>query len=137
LQAVVLATVQGLTEVLPVSSSGHLAIVSRVFFSGDAGASFTAVTQLGNEAAVLVYFARDIGRIARAWFNGLFVAAHRDTVDYRMGWYVILGAAKCLARVPCVFRSGATISAGLFVGLDGEPAARFAFPLGTGMVAAT
>lgn len=72
-----------------------VAIVSRGFFSGDAGASFTAVTQLGNEAAVLVYFARDIRRIARAWFNGLFVVAHR------------------------------------------EPAAGFAFLLGTGMVAAT
>ena len=68
-QVVVLAVVQGLTEFLPVSSSGHLAIVSRVFFAGDAGASFTAVTQLGTEAAVLVYFARDIVRIVAAWFQ--------------------------------------------------------------------
>src|SRR5258708_33426408 len=89
-QAVVLSVVQGLTEFLPVSSSGHLAIVSRVFFADDAGASFTAVTQLGTEFAVLLYFARDIGRILKAWFNGLFVAAHR-TVDYWMGWYVIIG----------------------------------------------
>ena len=91
LQVVVLSVVQGLTEFLPVSSSGHLAIVSRVFFAGDAGASFTAVSQLGTEAAVLVYFARDIGRILKAWFNGLFVKAHRDNADYRMGWYVIIG----------------------------------------------
>ena len=90
LQVVVLSVVQGLTEFLPVSSSGHLAIVSRVFFADDAGASFTAVTQLGTELAVLLYFARDIGRILKAWFNGLFVAAHRS-LDYWMGWYVIIG----------------------------------------------
>ena len=89
-QVVVLSVVQGLTEFLPVSSSGHLAIVSRIFFSGDAGASFTAVSQLGTEAAVLVYFARDIVRILKAWFNGLFVKSHRDA-DYRLGWYVIIG----------------------------------------------
>ncbi len=89
-QVVVLAVVQGLTEFLPVSSSGHLAIVSRVFFADDAGASFTAVTQLGTEAAVLVYFARDIARIVTAWFSGLRNAAHR-TADYRLGWYVIIG----------------------------------------------
>ena len=89
-QVIVLAILQGLTEFLPVSSSGHLAIASRVFFTEDAGASFTAVTQLGTEVAVLVYFARDIGRILKAWFNGLFVAAHR-TADYWLGWWVIIG----------------------------------------------
>ncbi len=138
---------------------------------------------------MLVYFARDIGRIVKAWFNGLFVAAHRN-VDYRMGWYVIIGTipigvlgllfkdeirtgarnlwliatalivfsaviaaaeyfgrqtrhveqltwrtasssglAQCLALVPGVSRSGATISAGLFLGLDRELAARFGFLL--------
>lgn len=66
-QVIVLAAAQGLTEFLPVSSSGHLAIVSRIFFSGDAGASFTAVSQLGTEAAVVIYFARDIVRILSAW----------------------------------------------------------------------
>jgi len=90
-QVIVLSVVQGLTEFLPVSSSGHLAIVSRVFFADDAGASFTAVTQLGTELAVLVYFARDIVRIVKAWFNGLFVAAHRNA-DYRLGWFVIIGS---------------------------------------------
>jgi undecaprenyl-diphosphatase len=188
-QVVDLAVVQGLTEFLPVSSSGHLAIVSRVFFGGDAGASFTAVSQLGTEAAVLVYFARDIVRIVRAWFNGLVVTTHRN-VDYRLGWYVIIGtipicvlglvftdlirsgarnlwvvatalvvfsaviaaaerfgsqnrhveqlnwrdavlvgAAQTLALVPGVSRSGATISAGLFLGLERELAARFGFLL--------
>src|ERR1700761_5261994 len=92
-QVIALAVVQGLTEFLPVSSSGHLAIVSRIFFAGDAGASFTAVSQLGTEAAVLVYFARDIARIVKAWLHGLvkgLEAWHRDA-DYRLGWYVIIG----------------------------------------------
>src|SRR6201999_2087056 len=93
-QVVVLAVVQGLTEFLPVSSSGHLAIVSRVFFADDAGASFTAVTQLGTEAAVLVYFARDIARIVVAWFRGLSAGrgpnAHRNA-DYWLGCFVMDG----------------------------------------------
>ena len=70
-QALVLGLVQGLTEFLPISSSAHLRIVSGVFFGDDAGASFTAVTQLGTEAAVLVYFAKDIQRIVVAWFTTL------------------------------------------------------------------
>jgi undecaprenyl-diphosphatase len=192
-QVVDLAVVQGLTEFLPVSSSGHLAIVSRLLFGGDAGASFTAVSQLGTEAAVLVYFGRDIARIFKAWFRGLFkgpfVTAHRDA-DYRLGWYVIIGTipicvlgllftglirsgarnlwlvatalvvfsaviaaaerfgsqnrrteqlnwrdavvvgvAQTLALVPGVSRSGATISAGLFLGLERDLAARFGFLL--------
>ena len=190
LQVVVLSAVQGLTEFLPISSSGHLAIVSRIFFGADAGASFTAVSQLGTEAAVLVYFGRDIIRILKAWFAGVFDKAHRDNVDYRMGWYVIIGTipivllgvafkdqirsevrnlwviatamlvfsaviaaaeyfgrqnrhaeqltwrdgllvglAQCLALVPGVSRSGSTISAGLFLGLDRALAARFGFLL--------
>ncbi len=88
-QAIVLGIVQGLTEFLPVSSSAHLRIVSGIFYGDDAGASFTAVTQLGTEAAVLVYFARDIGRIIVAWFRGLLNPEQRD-LDYRMGWYVII-----------------------------------------------
>jgi undecaprenyl-diphosphatase len=90
LQVVVLSIVQGLTEFLPVSSSGHLAIVSTVFFDRDAGASFTAVIQIGTEIAVLIYFARDIGRIVVAWFAGLTDGTRR-TADYWLGWWVILG----------------------------------------------
>src|SRR5690625_5572618 len=96
-QVIVLAVVQGLTEFLPVSSSGHLALVSRLFFAGDAGASFTAVTQLGTEVAVLVYFARDIARIATGWLSGVASAVAKTPLgadrqaDYRMGWYVIIG----------------------------------------------
>ncbi len=198
LQVVVLSIVQGLTEFLPISSSSHLAIVSRVFFSADAGASFTAVSQLGTEFAVVVFFARDIWRILKAWFNGLFVKAHRDNIDYRMGWYVIIGTipivvigvafkevirgevrnlwiiatamlvfsaviaaaeyfgkqirhleqltwkdgltvglAQCLALIPGVSRSGSTISAGLFLGIDRPLSARFGFLLGIPAVLAS
>src|SRR6476659_10418248 len=91
LQVVVLSVVQGLTEFLPVSSSGHLAIVSEAFFGRDAGASFTAVIQIGTEIAVLIYFARDIVRIAKAWFIGLLDKAKRSP-DYWLGWWVILGS---------------------------------------------
>ncbi|AYF79214.1 undecaprenyl-diphosphate phosphatase [Nocardia yunnanensis] len=82
-QALVLGVVQGLTEFLPISSSAHLRITSAVFFGDDAGASFTAVTQLGTEAAVLVYFARDIGRIVTAWTTTVwsrYVVRQRETV---------------------------------------------------------
>ena len=91
IEAIVLGLVQGLTEFLPVSSSGHLRITSELFFGRDAGASFTAVTQLGTEAAVLIYFAKDIWRIVRTWFVGLVDRSVRSSLDYRMGWYVIVG----------------------------------------------
>ncbi|MHA2788986.1 undecaprenyl-diphosphate phosphatase [Corynebacterium sp. S7] len=89
-QVIVLSVVQGLTEFLPVSSSGHLRIISQLFWGEDAGASFTAVVQLGTEAAVLVFFAKDIWRILTAWFAGLFKKDRRGQ-DYRMGWMVIVG----------------------------------------------
>ncbi|WP_114452151.1 undecaprenyl-diphosphate phosphatase [Halopolyspora algeriensis] len=92
LQAVVLAVVQGLTEFLPVSSSGHLRIVSQLFFGADAGASFTAVTQLGTELAVVIYFFGDIARLVTTWFRGFGDAAVRRTQDYRLAWYVIVGS---------------------------------------------
>ncbi|MBB5916496.1 undecaprenyl-diphosphatase [Nocardia transvalensis] len=221
-QALILGAVQGLTEFLPISSSAHLRIVSGVFFGDDAGASFTAVTQLGTEAAVLVYFAKDIWRILVAWFTTVYLrlasrSAPRVPVseqvttqlpvytgdgpppldpesqrelDYRIGWYVIIatipigvlglvfkdairtgarnlwlistmlivfalviaaaeyygrklrpieqlttrdglimGFAQCLALIPGVSRSGATSSAGLFIGLTREAAVRFSFLL--------
>lgn len=195
LQVVVLSALQGLTEFLPVSSSGHLRIFSTWFFGQDAGASFTAVVQLGTEAAVLVFFFKDIVRILVSWFRGVLHAEHRDDPDYRLGWYVIIGSipialigffakdlirdaarnlwitaivliafsfvfllaerfgkqdrpvdgqslkglsmkdavvmglAQCLALVPGVSRSGGTISAGLFLGMSREAAARFSFLL--------
>jgi undecaprenyl-diphosphatase len=189
-EAIVLGIVQGLTEFLPVSSSGHLRITSALFFDADAGASFTAVTQLGTEAAVLIYFAKDIWRITKTWFVGLWNPAVRPTLDYRMGWYVIVGTipiglfgllfkdqirsgarnlwlvattlivfafviafaeyfgrqtrtlerfklrdgivmgfAQAMALVPGVSRSGGTLSAGLFLNLTRETAARYSFLL--------
>jgi len=88
-----LGLVQGLTEFLPISSSAHLRIVGS-FLPGaaDPGAAFTAITQLGTETAVIVYFWRDIVRIVRAWFGSLSGKVARNDPDARMGWLVILGS---------------------------------------------
>jgi len=190
-QAVVLGIVEGLTEFLPVSSTGHLTIAERLLnlhVDDPAVTAFTAVIQVGAIAAVILYFWRDILRIGRGWFLGLLQAEHRADFDYRFGWYVIvgtipilvvgllgrglvtgplrnlwwvagalvawsgvmvaaemvarqsrheedvrmvdsivIGAAQCLALVPGVSRSGATISVGLFRQLDRVTATRLAF----------
>ena len=90
-EAIVLGVIQGLTEFLPVSSSAHILVLSRIFGWGDPGAAFTAVTQIGTEAAVLIYFRHDIARILSAWARSLVRADARGTPDARLGWYVILG----------------------------------------------
>jgi undecaprenyl-diphosphatase len=92
LEAIVLGLVQGLTEFLPVSSSAHLAIVGQVLGGDDPGAAFTAISQLGTEAAVLVFFWRDIVRIVRHWALSLVGRVPRDDPDARMGWLVIIGS---------------------------------------------
>ena len=93
LEAIVLGIVQGLTEFLPVSSSAHQSIVGQLFFGGhDPGAAFTAVTQLGTESAVVLYFAKDIGRIISHWARSLVGRVPRDDPDARMGWLVIIGS---------------------------------------------
>ena len=92
-EAVVLGLVQGLTEFLPISSSAHLRVVGDLMpGAGDPGAAFTAITQIGTEAAVVVYFRHDIARIAAAWFGSLRGRVPRSDHDARMGWYVILGS---------------------------------------------
>jgi undecaprenyl-diphosphatase len=192
--AVVLGIVEGLTEFLPVSSTGHLTIAEKLLgldINNDKVTAYTAVIQVGAIAAVLLYFARDIGRIATAWFRGVFHPEHRGDYDHRMGWFVIVGSipigivgfaaqdlvtgrlrslwvvavaliawsavmvlaerrgsqargegevtmtdavmmglVQCVALVPGVSRSGATISAGLLRGLDRVAATRLAFFLG-------
>ena len=91
LQAIVLGIVQGLTEYLPVSSTAHLRIVPAFLGWEDPGAAFTAVTQLGTMAAVLLYFRVDLWRIARTWLASLRGPELRSELDARMGWYIILG----------------------------------------------
>ncbi|CAL9387435.1 MULTISPECIES: undecaprenyl-diphosphate phosphatase [unclassified Streptomyces] len=91
-ESLVLGLVQGLTEFLPVSSSAHLRLTAA--FSGwhDPGAAFTAITQIGTEAAVLIYFRKDIGRIISAWARSLTDKSMRHNPDARMGWLVIVGS---------------------------------------------
>jgi undecaprenyl-diphosphatase len=190
LQAIVLGIVQGLTEFLPISSSGHLRIVPALLGWDDPGAAFTAVIQLGTMAAVVLYFRADLLRIVFAWLASLREPERRGDLDARMGWYLIIGTipisilglafkdqiengardlyitgamlivfglvllaaenassrdrsvqtltrrdavvvgfAQALALIPGVSRSGATISAGLFLGFDRVAAARFSFLL--------
>jgi undecaprenyl-diphosphatase len=190
-QAAVLGVVEGLTEFLPVSSTGHLTIAEKLLglqVDDPAVTAYTAVIQMGAILAVVVYFWTDIWRIAKAWVGGLFKPELRGQRDHRMGWYVIVGslpigvvglAAKdlitgplrslwvvagalivwsavmlyaerrgrqtreekdltmrdavlvglmqCVALVPGVSRSGATISTGLLVGLDRVAATRLSF----------
>jgi undecaprenyl-diphosphatase len=198
LEVIVLGIVQGLTEFLPISSSAHLRIVSEVFFGRDAGAAFTAVTQLGTEVAVLVFCARDIGRLGATWFQGIVRPPVRATPDYRLAWLVIIGTipigllgyvfesqiqtaarnlwliattlvvfglllglaemvgrqrielhqlkvpdgvllgfAQAMALIPGVSRSGATVTAGLFLGLTRATAVRYSFLLAIPAVVAS
>jgi undecaprenyl-diphosphatase len=189
-EAVILGIVEGLTEFLPVSSTGHLTITEKIMGLPIDRAditAFTAIIQCGAIAATLVYFRGDIWRILSGWVRGVFKAEERGA-DYRFGWAVILGtipigivgflfkdqvettlrslwfvaagliiwsfvmaaadrAAKqtrheksvtwkdtlfigifqCLALIPGVSRSGATMSAGLFRGLDRVAVTRLSF----------
>jgi undecaprenyl-diphosphatase len=93
LNAVILGFVQGLTEFLPISSSAHLLIVGRLLGTGDdPGAAFTAITQLGTETAVVIYFWRDISRIVSAWFRSIIGRIPRSDPDAKLGWFIILGS---------------------------------------------
>lgn len=92
LQAIVLGLIQGLTEFLPISSSAHLRIYPEIFGWGDPGAAFTAVIQIGTELAVLIYFRKDIWRIASMWLRSLVKPELRGHLDARMGWFIIIGS---------------------------------------------
>jgi undecaprenyl-diphosphatase len=91
LEALVLGLVQGLTEFLPISSSGHLRIVPALLGWEDPGAGFTAVIQLGTMAAVLIYFRADLWRIASAWARELRTPIRRASQEAKLGWFIILG----------------------------------------------
>jgi undecaprenyl-diphosphatase len=191
LDALLLGIVEGVTEFLPVSSTGHLTIAEKLLglSVNDPGVTaFTALIQVGAIVAVLVFFRTDIISLAGAWFRGLVRPAARQERQYRMAWYVIagsipigivgfaakdiisgplrnlwvvaaalvvwsafmfaaervgkqdrsegdltlrdalaIGVVQCLALIPGISRSGATISAGLFCGLDRVAATRLSF----------
>lgn len=193
LQAVLLGIVEGLTEFLPVSSTGHLTIAEKLLGLrvDDPGVTaFTVIIQVGAIVAVIVYFRHDIGRLITAWVRGLLHREARYGQDWRTAWWVIIGTIpigivgllarhlitgalrslwlvaaaligwsivmaiaerigrksraeldltvmdaiviglmQCIALIPGVSRSGATISAGLLRGLDRVAATRFAFLL--------
>ncbi|WP_406289608.1 undecaprenyl-diphosphate phosphatase [Streptomyces sp. NBC_00209] len=91
-ESFVLGLVQGLTEFLPISSSAHLRLTAAFADWQDPGAAFTAITQIGTEAAVLIYFRKDIARIVSAWFRSLTDRSMRGDHDAKMGWLVIIGS---------------------------------------------
>lgn len=91
-EAAFLGLLQGLTEFLPVSSSAHLRIVGPMLPSGgDPGAAFTAITQIGTEAAVLLYFRRELSAIAVSWWQSVATAGRHADTDSRMGWPILVG----------------------------------------------
>ena len=100
LEAIFLGILQGLTEFLPISSSAHIRIAGEIFGTNqDPGATFTAITQIGTELAVLIYFRKDILRIIKAWFSQIL---RRDLIggektDARMGWLIIVGTLPIVA----------------------------------------
>ncbi|MDR3127727.1 MAG: undecaprenyl-diphosphate phosphatase [Bifidobacteriaceae bacterium] len=99
-QAIFLGLVQGLTEFLPISSSAHIRIVSTLMDLGDTGAAFTAITQIGTEAAVILYFRRDIVRLFLGWWRSLIGKKGKDLksrlgandFNARMAWYIVVGS---------------------------------------------
>lgn len=192
-QSVILGMVEGVTEFLPISSTGHLTVVEKLMglpINDPSVTAYTAIIQIGAMVASIVYFWSDIIRIAGAWFGGLADKAKRGP-DFQLGWAVIagftvtavvalllkdlvegplrslwfvvgglllwsvpmfigdrvgkqnrgedsitwkdgaiLGLIQCLSLVPGVSRSGATITGGLFLGIDRITATRMSFFLG-------
>jgi len=93
--ALLLGIVEGVTEFLPVSSTGHLTIVEKLLGLDVANAgvtAFTAIIQVGAIIAVIIFFRGDIGRLIVAWVRGLRTPSERSHPDYRMAWYVIVGS---------------------------------------------
>ena len=191
IQALILGIVEGITEFLPVSSTGHLTLTEKLLglkLDDPGVTAFTAIIQFGAIVAVILYFRADIIRLAVAWWQGLFRREARLAHDYRFAWYVIagsvpigivgflgkgliggplrnlwvvvagligwsvvmfiaervgkrnrpeesttlkdalvIGVMQCVALIPGVSRSGATISAGLFRNLDRVAATRLSF----------
>lgn len=193
-QAIILGIVEGLTEFLPVSSTGHQTIIAGLMglqIDDPSITSFIAVIQIGAIAALVIFLRKDISRLLTAWFRGLRNAEARRDPSYREAWMVIIGSlpivivgvaardlikgplrslwvvaialivwgfvmliaeavakqdrhekdidlkdaliiggTQALALIPGISRSGATISAGLMLGIDRVTAARYGFLLG-------
>ncbi|MFE6385218.1 undecaprenyl-diphosphate phosphatase [Nocardiopsis dassonvillei] len=121
-EAVILGLVQGLTEFLPISSSGHLRVVSAFFGWPDPGAAFTAVSQIGTELAVVIYFRQRVWAILSTWTRSLFNRELRSDINARMGWYVILGSVPIVVlgllledQIDSVFRDLRLIALNLII----------------------
>ncbi|RAY13705.1 undecaprenyl-diphosphatase [Actinomadura craniellae] len=191
LEAVFLGAVEGLTEFLPISSTGHLTILESILGHSPNDpdiTAFTAIIQVGAVLATLIYFRADFQRLITAWVRGLASREHRSALDYRQAWAVglgaipigivglvfkdqiettlrslwfvgsalilwsgvmyfadktatqsrdekdvtwkdtlIIGVVQCLALIPGVSRSGATMSAGLIRGLDRVTVTKLSF----------
>ena len=97
--SIIMGIVEGLTEFLPISSTGHLTIAEKVLglslddsVAGKAVTAYTAIIQLGAIAATVLYFFKDIVRLLGAWFRGLVSAEERSHHDYQLAWAVIIGS---------------------------------------------
>lgn len=194
LDAIILGIIEGITEFLPISSTGHLTIAANLLgyqINDPAVTAFTAIIQIGAIIAAVVYFRNDIWRVALAWIAGLASKNARSNPDYQYGWAIIvgslpiafvglafqdtiettlrslwwvaaglilwsgvlwyadhtakqrrheadvtwkdtlmIGAVQCMALIPGVSRSGATMSAGLLAGFDRVTVTRLSFFLG-------
>ena len=189
--AIILGVIEGITEFLPISSTGHLTIAEKMLgysISDSSITAFTAIIQSGAVLATVVYFWKDISRVLMAWIRGLFVKKYRKNNDYKYGWAIIIGSipiaiigilfkdeietvlrslwfvtialilwslvmwwadkkakqnlheeditwrdtlavgiAQCLALIPGVSRSGATMSAGLLRNFDRVAVTKLSF----------
>ena len=93
--AIILGIVEGFTEFLPISSTGHVTVLSSLFgYTIDSPdvTAFTAIIQIGAIIAAIVYFRKDIVRIAAAWIRGVLWKEKRGSLDYKLGWAVIIGS---------------------------------------------
>lgn len=195
IEIIVLAVLQGLTEFLPISSSAHLILPSRLFGWEDQGLAFDVAVHVGTLAAVMIYFRQDIYRLITGWITTGFTRHPND--DGRLAWYValatipaglaglllgdwieehlrstaviaattiifgillgvsdkirhgqvnlvsmtlmmalVIGFAQMVALIPGTSRSGITITAALFLGLQRVDAARFSFLLSIPLILA-
>ena len=95
LEAAWLGVLQGLTEFLPISSSAHQLVWSRLANWGDPGAAFTAVTQIGTETAVLIYFRHDLARLFRAFIASVRQRSIEDD-EQRTAWFIVVGSVPIM-----------------------------------------